>query len=58
MLFVRNENGEVVINNASINVIRKAQTAFMGVAGSLGNPRETEIQTWVYDIRYGDDTKE
>jgi len=57
ILFVRNENGEVVINNASISAIRKAQTAFMGVAESLGNPRETDIQTWVNDIRYGEDTK-
>ena len=57
VLFVRNENGEVVINNASINAIRKAQTAFMGVSESLGNPGETDIQTWVDDIRYGEDTK-
>jgi AbrB family looped-hinge helix DNA binding protein len=57
VLFVRNENGEVVINNASINAIRKAQTAFMGVAESLGNPGETDMQTWVDDIRYGEDTK-
>ena len=56
ILFMRNENGEVVINNASISAIRKAQTAFMGVAESLGNPGEAEIQTWVNDIRYGEDT--
>ena len=55
ILFLQNERGEVVIDNASINAIRKAQTAFAGVAEGLGNPDEEEIQSWVDEIRYGKD---
>jgi AbrB family looped-hinge helix DNA binding protein len=55
ILFIQNENGEVVINNASINAIYKAQKAFLGVAEELGNPSEDEIQSWVDEIRYGKD---
>jgi AbrB family looped-hinge helix DNA binding protein len=53
ILFTQNENGEVVIYNASINAIRKAQNAFEGIAEELGNPSEDEIQSWVNEIRYG-----
>jgi len=55
ILFVQNDNGEVVIDNASVNVIYKAQKAFKGVAERLGNPGEDEIQSWVNDVRYGED---
>ena len=55
ILFFKNENGEVVIDNASVNAIRKAQEAFEGVAEKLGNPGEDEIQSWVNDVRYGED---
>jgi AbrB family looped-hinge helix DNA binding protein len=53
ILFTQNENGEVVINNASINSIRKAQKAFVGLAEELGNPSEDEIKSWVDEVRYG-----
>ena len=53
ILFVLNDKGEVVIDNASVNAIRKAQTTFSGVAESLGNPDEGTIQSWVDDVRYG-----
>ena len=53
ILFVQNEKGEVVIDNASVNAIRKAQIAFTGVAEGLGYPNEDEIQSWVDGIRYG-----
>ena len=53
ILFMKNGNGEIVINNASINAIRKAQKAFLGVAEELGNPSEDEIQSWVDEVRYG-----
>jgi len=53
ILFLQNEKGEIVIDNASVNAIRKAQTAFEGVAEKLGNPDEEEIQSWVNDVRYG-----
>ena len=55
ILFVLNDKGEVIIDNASVYAIRKAQTAFVGVAESLGNPDEDEIQTWVDEVRYGKD---
>jgi LPS O-antigen subunit length determinant protein (WzzB/FepE family) len=51
--FSQRESGEVVIDNASANAIRKAQEAFAGVAEELGNPGEEEIQSWVDEIRYG-----
>ena len=53
ILFTQNASGEVVIGNASINAIRKAQKAFEGVAEGLGNPSEEEIQSWIDEIRYG-----
>ena len=53
LLFMQNQNGEIVISNASINAIREAQKAFDGVAAELGFPDENEIQSWVDDIRYG-----
>ena len=52
ILFVQNEKGEVVIDNASVNAIRNAQKSFEGVAERLGNPDEEEIQSWVNSIRY------
>jgi len=55
ILFFQNDNGEVVIGNASVNAIRKAQSAFEGVSESLGNPSEDEIQTWVDTVRYRKD---
>ena len=57
ILFIQNESGEVVIDNASINAIRKAQKAFEGVAEELGNPSEEEIQSWVDESRYGKDDR-
>jgi len=55
ILFLKNINGEIVIENASINAIRKAQQAFTGIAGELGNPSEDEIQSWVDEVRYEKD---
>ena len=53
VLFVQRENGDVVIDNASINAIRKAQKAFEGVAEELGLPDEDAVQGWVNEVRYG-----
>ena len=54
ILFIQNDKGEVIIDNASIHAIRKAQKAFEGVAEKLGNPSEDEIQSWVDVVRYGE----
>jgi AbrB family looped-hinge helix DNA binding protein len=53
ILFIQRENGDVVIDNASINAIHKAQKAFEGVAEELGFPDEDTVQEWVNDVRYG-----
>jgi AbrB family looped-hinge helix DNA binding protein len=53
ILFIRNQNGEIVINNASANALFKARKAFAGVAEELGNPSEDDIQSWVDEARYG-----
>ena len=50
-------NGEIVIGNASAQAIRNVQKAFSGVAESLGNPDEAVVQSWVDEIRYGDDAR-
>ena len=57
ILFTQNDNGEVVIGNASINAIRKVQKAFEGVAAELGSPSEDDIQSWVDKVRYGEGEK-
>ena len=53
LLFVRRENGEVVMGNANTQALQEAQQAFEGVAEELGYPTEEEIQSWVDEIRYG-----
>jgi hypothetical protein len=50
---LQNDNGEVVVNNASSTAIMKAQQAFAGVAESTGNPTKDEIQGCVDEVRYG-----
>jgi AbrB family looped-hinge helix DNA binding protein len=54
ILFIRNQGGEIVIDNASANALFKAQKAFAGVAEELNNPSEDDIQSWVNEARYGD----
>jgi AbrB family looped-hinge helix DNA binding protein len=53
ILFVQRENGDVVIENASINALIKAQEAFEGVAEELGFPDEDVVQSWIDELRYG-----
>jgi len=53
VLFTQNAIGEIVVDNASLNAIRKAQKAFEGVAAELGYPSEDDIQSWVDEVRYG-----
>jgi AbrB family looped-hinge helix DNA binding protein len=52
ILFSRNENGDIVIGNASKAALLSAQKAFVGVAEEIGNPSEEDIQSWVDDLRY------
>ncbi len=55
ILFLENQDGEVVISNASTQAIRKAQTAFIGAAETMGITSEDDVQTLVDEIRYGKD---
>ena len=55
VLFLKRNNGEITIGNASTLAIREAQDAFYGVAEKLGNPSEEDIQSWVSEVRYGED---
>ena len=53
ILFFQNQNGEIVVSNASAAAIRKAQAAFAGVAEALGVSGEEDIQALVDEARYG-----
>ena len=53
ILFDQNENGDVIIDNASNNAIRKAQKAFEGVANEFGFKNEDDVQKFIKELRYG-----
>lgn len=53
MLFFQKQNGEVVVCNASAQAIRRAQSAFVGVAETLGISDEDDVQALVDEVRYG-----
>ena len=52
ILFFQNQNGEIVVSNASAAAIRKAQAAFAGAAESMGITSEEDIQSLVDRVRY------
>jgi len=45
--------GEAATGNTSIDAIRKAQKAFVGIADELELSGEDDVQAWVDEIRYG-----
>ncbi len=53
ILFFQKQNGEIVVCNASSQAIRKAQTAFVGVAEKMGVTSEEDVQALVDEVRYG-----
>lgn len=53
ILFIQNQNGEIVVSNASSAAIRKAQAAFTGAAEAMGISSEDDIQALVDEVRYG-----
>ena len=53
ILFFQNEEGEIVLSNASATAIRKAQNAFAGLAEKLGVKDEDGVQALVDEIRCG-----
>ena len=50
LLFFKRENGDIVVNNASINALRKAQDAVEGTDFS-----EEDILAEVMKMRYGNE---
>lgn len=53
ILFLQNQNGEIVVSNASAAAIRKAQAAFNGAAETMGIFSEADVQALVDEVRYG-----
>ena len=53
VLFTQNADGEIVIGNASLNAIYKAQKAFEGVAEEYGFRDEDDAQRYIDELRYG-----
>ena len=53
ILFLQNQNGEIVISNASAAAIRKAQSAFSGAAEATGVSSEEDVQALIDEMRYG-----
>ena len=52
ILFFQNENGDVVISNASSQAIRKAQAAFEGTAEKIGVTSDDDVMALVREVRY------
>lgn len=52
VLFVKNQDGQIVIGNASAEAIFKAQNAFEGVAEKIGLANEDDVQALVDEVRY------
>lgn len=53
ILFFQNQDGEIVVSNASAQAIRRAQAAFAGAAEAMGLADEDDVQTLVNEVRYG-----
>lgn len=53
ILFIQNQDGEIVVTNASAKAIRKAQAAFTGVSETMGVYNEDDVQALVDEVRYG-----
>ena len=53
ILFFQNQDGEIVVSNASAQAIRRAQAAFAGAAETMGLSGEDDVQALVDEVRYG-----
>lgn len=54
ILFIQNEDGEIVVSNASSAAVRKAQSAFEGAAEVMGVSCEEDIQALIDEMRRGE----
>ena len=57
VLFLQNQNGDIILTNASSQAIRKAQAAFSGAAEAMGVSSEDDIQALVDELRYRKDAE-
>ena len=53
LMFSQNQNGEIIVSNASFKVLEQAQSAFSGAAQELDVSSEEDIQSLVNEVRYG-----
>ena len=53
VLFLQNADGDIVISNASINAIRRAQAAFSDAAQEMGLQDEDDVQGLIDELRHG-----
>lgn len=51
VLFLRKQDGEIVLSNASAQAIRKGQAAFAGAAEEMGVLNEDDVQALVDEVR-------
>ena len=56
VLFLQNQNGDIILTNASSQAIRKAQAAFAGAAEEMGISAEDDVQELIDELRYGKDS--
>lgn len=54
VLFFQNQDGEVVLSNASRLALQKAQEAFEGAAEALDIQNEEDVQALVDEVRQKD----
>ena len=52
VLFIQNNNGDIVVSNASATAIRKAQAAFSGASEVMGVKDENDIQALIDEMRH------
>jgi len=53
ILFYQNDEGDIVLKNASLSAIREAQTAYEGAAEEIGVKDEEDVQKLVDEVRHG-----
>ncbi|MCL2025097.1 MAG: AbrB/MazE/SpoVT family DNA-binding domain-containing protein [Coriobacteriia bacterium] len=55
VLFITRPNGDVVIGNATVAAMRKAQAVFAGAAASFDYQNEDDVTADIMASRYGSD---
>ena len=53
LLFFQNQEGEIVLTNASGRALQKAQKAFADAADEMGIRDDDDVQNLVNDLRHG-----